>query len=265
MELTKPGLDILQPAWKDRAPASVDALFTCRDGGVSSGAYGNAEGIMGLNVAPHTGDFGACVRMNRSIVAQLVPSDPVWLRQVHGTEVVDADTAEGEPEADASVSTKPGVVCTVMTADCLPVLLANREGTVVAAVHAGWKSLAAGIIGKTIRVMRERAPESTGFVVWLAPRIGPEAFEVGPDVREAMLAGLPEADRAFTQGEGDRLMCDLTLLAKMALAAEGVSEDDVFDCGLSTYSHPRRFYSFRRDGEKSGRHAAMIWIKPEEA
>ena len=139
MELTKPGLDILQPAWKDRAPASVDALFTCRDGGVSSGAYGNAEGIMGLNVAPHTGDFGACVRMNRSIVAQLVPSDPVWLRQVHGTEVVDADTAEGEPEADASVSTKPGVVCTVMTADCLPVLLANREGTVVAAVHAGWK------------------------------------------------------------------------------------------------------------------------------
>ena len=158
--------------------------------------------------------------MNRSIVAQLVPSDPVWLRQVHGTEVVDADTAEGEPEADASVSTKPGVVCTVMTADCLPVLLANREGTVVAAVHAGWKSLAAGIIGKTIRVMRERAPESTGFVAWLA---------------------------------------------KMALAAEGVSEDDVFDCGLSTYSHPRRFYSFRRDGEKSGRHAAMIWIKPEEA
>ena len=137
MELTKPGLDILQPAWKDRAPASVDALFTCRDGGVSSGAYGNAEGIMGLNVAPHTGDFGACVRMNRSIVAQLVPSDPVWLRQVHGTEVVDADTAEGEPEADASVSTKPGVVCTIMTADCLPVLLANREGTVVAAVHAG--------------------------------------------------------------------------------------------------------------------------------
>ena len=140
-----------------------------------------------------------------------------------------------------------------------------REGTVVAAVHAGWKSLAAGIIGKTIRVMRERAPESTGFVAWLAPRIGPEASEVGPDVREAMLAGLPEADRAFTQGEGDRLMCDLALLAKMALAAEGVSEDDIFDCGLSTYSHPRRFYSFRRDGEKSGRHAAMIWIKPEEA
>ena len=134
MELTKPGLDILQPAWKDRAPASVDALFTCRDGGVSSGAYGNAEGIMGLNVAPHTGDFGACVRMNRSIVAQLVPSDPVWLRQVHGTEVVDADTAEGEPEADASVSTKPGVVCTVMTADCLDQVLANRLPTRITAL-----------------------------------------------------------------------------------------------------------------------------------
>ena len=263
MELTKPGLDIMQPAWKDKAPATVDALFTCRDGGVSSGVYGNAEGLMGLNVAPHTGDFAACVRMNRNIVAQLVPTDPVWMKQVHGTTVIDADTAEGEPEADAAVSTKPGTVCTVMTADCLPVLLTNVEGTVVGAVHAGWKSLADGIIQKTIRVMRERAPESTGFVAWLAPRIGPEAFEVGEDVLGAMKRHLPEAEKAFSPGEGDRLYADLAMLARMALAQEGVSEDAVVDCGLSTSAHPRRFYSYRRDGEKSGRHAAMIWIKPE--
>lgn len=264
MELTKPGLDILQPAWKDVVPEGVDAIFTCRDGGVSSGAYGNADGIMGLNVAPHTGDFGACVNMNRNIVSQLVPSDPVWLKQVHGTAIVDADTVEGEPEADASVSTKPGVVCTVMTADCLPVLLTNLEGTVVAAVHAGWKSLADGIIQKTIRVMRERAPESMGFIAWLAPRIGSEAFEVGPDVLDAMLVHLPNAKEAFTPGEGDRLMADLAMLARMALAQEGVKDELIVDCGLSTYAHPRRFYSYRRDGENSGRHAAMIWIKPAE-
>lgn len=264
MELTKPGLDILQPAWKDVVPASVDALFTCRDGGVSSGAYGNADGIMGLNVAPHTGDFGACVNMNRNIVAQLVPTDPVWMKQVHGTTVVDADTVGGEPEADAAVSTKPGVVCTVMTADCLPVLITNVEGTVVAAVHAGWKSLADGIIQKTIRVMRERAPESTGFIAWLAPRIGPESFEVGQDVLDAMLQHLPNAKDAFTPGEGDRWMADLAKLARMALAAEDVKDEQIVDCDLSTYAHPRRFYSYRRDGEKSGRHAAMIWIKPTE-
>ncbi len=264
MELTKPGLDILQPAWKDVVPEGVDAIFTCRDGGVSSGAYGNADGIMGLNVAPHTGDFGACVNMNRNIVSQLVPGDPVWLKQVHGTTIVNADIVEGEPEADASVSTKPGVVCTVMTADCLPVLLTNLEGTVVAAVHAGWKSLGDGIIQKTIRVMRERAQDSTGFIAWLAPRIGPEAFEVGSEVLDAMLVHLPNAKEAFTLGEGDRLMADLAMLARMALAQEGVKDEQIVDCGLSTYAHPRRFYSYRRDGENSGRHAAMIWIKPAE-
>ena len=151
-----------------------------------------------------------------------------------------------------------------MTATACP--RPTGEGTVVAAVHAGWKSLAAGIIGKTIRVMRERAPESTGFVAWLAPRIGPEAFEVGPDVREAMLASLPEATAPPPERRGDRRRATPPFLENGARHPLRASpEDDVFDCGLSTYSHPRRFYSFRRDGEKSGRHAAMIWIKPEEA
>ncbi len=263
MELTKPGLDILQPDWQGKAPASVDALFTCRAGGVSSGPWGDADGIMGLNVAPHTGDVGACVRMNRAIVAQLVPADPVWMKQVHGTNVVDADQAEGEPEADAAVSTTPGVVCTVMVADCLPVLMTDEKGTVVAAVHAGWKSLAAGIIQKTAAAMREKAGKDARLIAWLGPRIGPESFEVGEDVLIAMKKTLPEAERAFVPAAGDRFYADLAMLAGMALAEASVSPADVTDCGLSTTADSKRFYSFRRDGEKSGRHAAMIWIRPE--
>ena len=262
MELAKPGLDIIQPDRRVFAPVNADALFTCRSGGVSSGAYGGADGIMGLNVAPHTGDFGACVRMNRGIVSQLVPSDPVWLRQVHGTVIVDAAAAGGEPEADASWSMTPGVVCTVMTADCLPVLLADAEGRIVAAVHAGWKSLAQGIIQKTVALMREKMSDDARIFAWLAPRIGPESFEVGEDVLEAMKAHLPDAQQAFAPQDNGRYLCDLAALARQALRGSGVAEADVDDCGLSTAADPKRFYSYRRDGEKSGRHAAMIWIKP---
>ena len=262
MELAKPGLDIIQPDRRVFAPVNADALFTCRSGGVSSGAYGGADGIMGLNVAPHTGDFGACVRMNRGIVSQLVPSDPVWLRQVHGTVIVDAAAAGGEPEADASWSMTPGVVCTVMTADCLPVLLADAEGRIVAAVHAGWKSLAQGIIQKSVALMREKTSDDARIFAWLAPRIGPESFEVGEDVLDAMKAHLPDAQQAFAPRENGRYLCDLAALARQALTRSGVAEADIDDCGLSTAADPKRFYSYRRDGKKSGRHAAMIWIKP---
>lgn len=262
MELTKPGLDIIQPDRRVFAAAGVDALFTCRSGGVSSGAYGSADGIMGLNVAPHTGDFAACVRMNRGIVSQLVPTDPVWLRQVHGTEIVDAAAAQGEPEADASWSMTPGVVCAVMTADCLPVLLADAEGRIVAAVHAGWKSLAAGIIQKTVALMREKTSADGRIFAWLAPRIGEESFEVGEDVLEAMLTHLPDARAAFAPKADGKYLCDLALLARQALTLAGVADSDTDDCGLSTAADPKRFYSYRRDGEKSGRHAALIWIKP---
>lgn len=263
MELTKPGLDMLQPAWKKIAPAGIDALFTCRAGGVSSGVYGSIDGIMGLNVAPHTGDFASCVRMNRDIVSQLVPTDPVWMTQVHGTTVVEADQVEVNVEADAAVTTKPGVVCTVMVADCLPVLLTDEKGTVVAAAHAGWKSLADGILQKTVAAMREKAGADARLIAWMGPRIDEENFEVGEDVLIAMKAHLAKAEEAFKPVEGGKYLADLGLLAKMALTDAGVAADDIVDSGLSTYKDEKRFYSFRRDGEKSGRHAAMIWIKPE--
>ena len=219
---------------------------------------------MGLNVAPHTGDFGACVRMNRDIVAQLVPSDPVWLEQVHGTTIVHADDwvgAKEPPAADASWTMTPGVVCTVMVADCLPVLLSDDRGRIVAAVHAGWRSLAAGILQKTVALLRERLEDpSARLAAWLGPRIGALDFEVGEDVRAAMAETLPAEvlERAFVKKENGRY------LAAGALECSGLAEADIVDCGLSTYANAERFYSFRRDGEKSGRHAAMIWLKPAE-
>ena len=262
MELTKPGLDMLQPDWKKRVPTNVDALFTCRSGGVSSGAYGTVDGIMGLNVAPHTGDFASCVRMNRDIVSQLVPTDPVWLTQVHGTTVVEADAVEVNVEADAALTTKPGVVCTVMVADCLPVLLTDDRGTVVAAVHAGWKSLADGILQKTVGLMQEKAGAAARLTAWMGPRIDAEHFEVGENVLTAMKRLLPEADAAFQPATDGKYLADLGALARQALMQAGLADEDILDSALSTYNDEKRFYSYRRDGEKSGRHAAMIWIKP---
>lgn len=266
-ELFKPGLDMLQPGadWRAAAPANVDVLFTCREGGVSSGPWGDENGVMGLNVGPHTGDFAACVKMNRQIVSQLVPTDPKWLKQVHGTRVVAAETAEGEPEADAAVSMTPGVVAVVMVADCLPVMIADAEGRAVCAVHAGWRGLADGVVQMGVKAVRDAVGDDEArVVVWLGPRIGPEAFEVGEDVREAMKANLPNADAAFREENG-KLYADLGMLAREALAQMRVTEADVFDCGLSTHADKKRFWSFRRDGEKAGRHAAMIWLKPEAA
>lgn len=265
-ELFKPGLDILQPDWRQATtPRNVDMLFTCRDGGVSSGPWGNAEGMMGLNVGDHVEDAPSCVRMNRQLVAQLVLTDPKWMKQVHGCTIVEADSVTPETEADAAWTRTPGVVCTVMVADCLPVLLADKEGTIVAAVHAGWRSLAAGIIQRTIAKMTSAVRHPLELVAWLGPRIGAADFEVGPDVLEAMLTTLPEAQKAFTEKENsDRLLADLSALAKMALVGAGLDERNIVDVKLSTYADPKRFYSYRRDGEKTGRHAAMVWIKPEK-
>ncbi len=261
----KPELESIQPernAWGAIAPASVACLFTCRTGGVSSGPYGGADGIMGLNLAEHTGDAKGCARMNRSILSQRLPADPKWLTQVHGTTVIEADAVEDAPEADASFTTTPGVVCVVMTADCLPVLIAEKKGRIVAAVHAGWKGLAHGIIQKTVEALREKLGDSSAeFAVWLAPRIGADDFEVGGEVLEAMKTCLPQAEKAFRpKGEG-KYLADLSELAIQALELVSVPRSDVVDCGLSTYSDKTRFYSRRRDGERSGRHAALIWIK----
>ena len=262
MNWEKPELELIRAEWPEGTSPKVKGIFTCRTGGVSSGPWGGPEGIMGLNVGPHVGDADACVRMNRTIVGQLVPSAPKWLSQVHGAAVVHADEVEGAPEADASWTMTSGVVCAVMTADCLPVLLADRSGRAVAAVHAGWRSLADGVIQKTVQAMLAR-DASLDLAAWLGPRIGADAFEVGEDVLEAMRVHLPGAQAAFRPAQGGKFLADLGLLARMALADAGIDEARTADCALSTYADPARFWSFRRDGERSGRHAALIWMKPE--
>ena len=234
-ELFKPELESILPNWTKGAPKHVKAFFTCRTGGVSSGLYGGPNGIMGLNLALHTGDVKSCVMMNRSIVTQCCPSEPKWLTQVHGTTVLcadDIDSAQSAPEADAQWTSTSGVVACVMTADCLPVFIADRSGRIVAAVHAGWRSLADGILQRTVEEVRRHSSDLKP-AVWLGPRIGADAFEVGEDVREA------------------------------ALESAGIDASDIADCGLSTYRDPKQFWSFRRDGERSGRHAALIWIDPK--
>lgn len=264
MSQFKSELESVKPEWKGGAPKHVKAFFTCRTGGVSSGLWGGPEGIMGLNLAFHTGDFKSCVEMNRRILTECLPSEPKWLAQVHGTEILHADDVAAPPQADASWTKTPGVVAVVMTADCLPVLIADREGRIVAAVHAGWRSLADGIIQKTVVKLREELKGEGDFAVWLGPRIGKDEFEVGADVLEAMKAHLPQAEKAFrAASRPGKYFADLALLACQALEASGIPAESIADSGLSTYGDPARFYSFRRDGEKSGRHAALIWIEPQ--
>ncbi len=264
-ELFKPGLDILQPEWRGQGPKNVDMLFTCRNGGVSSGPWGGADGVMGLNVGNHVGDAESCVRMNRQIVAQLVPSDPKWIKQVHGANIVEADKTDPTVEADAAWTRTPGVVCVVMVADCLPVLLADAEGQIVAAVHAGWRSLASGVIQRTVARMQSEMGRPLTLKAWLGPRIGPESFEVGKEVLDAVRATLPHAEEAFKPAmDSEHYYADLGELARLALEGSGLDPKNIVDCRLSTYTDPNRFYSYRRDGEKSGRHAAMVWIKPAQ-
>lgn len=253
--------DVIRPDLGQR----VGALFTERVGGVSSGPWGGPEGIMGLNVGVHVSDNASCVRMNRSLVAQMTSGEPRWMTQVHGTDVVDAETVErDEVKADAQTSLTPGVVCAVQVADCLPVLIAEKDGKAVAAVHAGWRSLAAGIVEKTVRRLRERLgnPDAQ-FKAWLGPRIGFDDFETSEETARTFKAHFGDVKGAVkAAGEPGKCFLSLAAYASEALKREGVR--DVEDCGLSTVADPAHFYSYRRDGEKTGRHAALIWIEPED-
>lgn len=261
-QLFKSEIESIQPEWAQGAPEGVRAFFTCRTGGVSSGPWGGPEGIMGMNLATHTGDAKFCVDMNRQILTQCLPAEPKWLTQVHGVRIVHADDVQGAPEADGAWTKTPGVVCVVMTADCLPVILADRQGRIVAAVHAGWRGLADGVLQEAVKTLRAELPDAD-LVAWFGPRIGPDDFEVGEDVLEAMKQHLPEAQQAFRAAPTEgRFFGDLGKLARMALTSVGVAEEAISDCGLSTVSDATRFYSFRRDGERSGRHAALVWIDP---
>lgn len=244
---------LILPDWP--APPWVRACMTTRAGGVSGGPYAS------MNPAAHVGDAPAAVAENRRRLAAMLPAEPLWLNQVHGCGVALAGGQTACPEADASVARAPGQVCAVLTADCLPVLFCDRAGSVVAAAHAGWRGLVGGVLEDTVAAMGV-APDS--LLAWLGAAIGPDAFEVGEEVREAFLASHPLAATAFrpalpgTLDEAPRKwLADLYALARIRLAAVGVGA--VHGGGLCTYGDARRFYSYRRDG-RTGRMASLIWL-----
>lgn len=228
---------------------TVRAFTTLRPGGASTGRYA------GLNLGDHVGDDPGAVARNRLALrrAAALPSEPLWLRQVHGTRVIDArDWAPGV-EADAIHCRDPGTVCVVLTADCLPVVLGDRTGTRVAAVHAGWRGLLDGVIEAAIDAMGV-APQ--GLLAWIGPAIGADAYAVGPEFEARFVARLPGA-ASFLRGEGGRRTADLAGLARLRLRAMGVG--DVFGGRWCTHSDPESFYSYRREGV-TGRMATLVWI-----
>jgi YfiH family protein len=227
----------------------VKALVTTRQGGVSAAPYDS------LNLGIAVGDDPEHVATNRGRVAGLLPSSPRWLRQVHGARVVTADDVTAPPDADAAVTATPGVVCVVQMADCLPVLFATADGRKVGAAHAGWRGLAAGVLENTVAAL-DADPATVS--AWLGPAIGPTAFEVGDEVREAFVACDPRADEAFTPHGPGKWLSDLFALARLRLDAAGLAL--VSGGGLCTVSDPTRFFSHRRD-RVSGRMAAMVWIE----
>jgi YfiH family protein len=238
--------DWIVPEWP--APARVHGLITTRIGGVSLGAHAS------FNPGLRADDDPVAVAANRAILRTHLPQEPAWLRQVHGVRVVQADEVTGEPEADAAYTRQPGTVCVVMIADCLPVLLCDANASVVGAAHAGWRGLSSGVLENTIAAMNVPA---TDLLAFLGPAIGPDAFEVGADVRDAFIACDETADAAFTPlGEG-KWLADLFLLARQRLARQGISR--IYGGGLCTYRDAARFYSYRRD-KMTGRMAAMIWL-----
>jgi len=237
---------LIVPDWP--APARVKAVQTTRrGGGVSKPPYDS------LNLGMHVGDDGYAVAANRNLLNTICPGEPVWLEQVHGTAVLMAETAGCAPQADACITRMPNSVCAVMTADCLPVFLCDDAGTVAGVAHAGWRGLADGVIESTVIAMKV-VPSS--LMAWLGPAIGPKAFEVGPEVREAFLRRLPDAEFAFVP-KGEKYLADIYLLARQRLQALGISR--IYGGDFCTYSDPERFYSYRRDG-RTGRMASLIWL-----
>jgi polyphenol oxidase len=250
-------VQILTPEWP--APPGVHAAFTLRSGGVSTAPFDS------LNLGAHVGDQAAAVAENRRRVrARLsLPEEPAWLEQVHGVEVIDLDGAAPAAgparhapgaliAADAAITRRAGPVCAVQVADCLPVLLAARDGSAVAAAHAGWRGLAAGVLEATVRRL---AVEPGGLIAWLGPAIGQGHFEVGEEVRRAFLAHDAGSASAFTANSRGRWQCDLAGLARRRLAALGVAD---FGANWCTYADGSRFFSYRRDG-RCGRMGALIW------
>ena len=238
--------DWLIPDWP--LPAGVKACVTTRAGGVSLTPFDS------LNLGDHVDDSPAAVAENRRRLTDHFAIQPAWLQQVHGVAVAHADPAL-VATADASWTATPGIACTVMTADCLPVLFCDRAGSRVAAAHAGWRGLAAGVLEATLDSL---AVDPAQVLVWLGPAIGPRAFEVGPEVREVFIAQLAETHQAFVPSHNaGKYLADIYLLAHLRLKARGVNA--VYGGGWCTVTDPR-FFSYRR-APRTGRFASLIWLE----
>lgn len=248
-------LSWIEPPWP--APPEVRALSTQRAGGASAAPFAS------LNLGAHVGDRAEAVAENRRRLRDLarLPSEPVWLSQQHGVEVLDLDGPPKAPgadapcAADASCARSPGRICAILTADCLPVLLASDSGAGVAAAHAGWRGLAAGVIEATVRAL---ALPPSSLLAWLGPGIGPGHFEIGAEVREALLRADPQAREAFVPNARGRYMADLGALARRRLQRLGIER--IYGGDVCTYASPHGYFSHRRDG-RTGRQATLIWLE----
>ncbi|WP_432697515.1 peptidoglycan editing factor PgeF [Marinobacterium sp. YM272] len=233
------------------APEHIHALTTTRLDGLSQAPFD------GLNLGDHVGDQPASVAKNRQMLLKALglSSAPQWLSQVHGIRIVEAQPDGQVREADGCWSATPGQACVVMTADCLPVLITDRKGTRVAAAHAGWRGLASGVLEATLA----HFPDPEDLLVWIGPAIGPLAFEVGGEVREAFVRALPACEAAFKVSPTDstKWLADIYQLARLRLQAAGVKE--VTGGDFCTFTESDYFYSYRRDGQ-TGRMASLIWI-----
>jgi YfiH family protein len=253
-ELSCPNLNFIVPNWP--APSNVKALQTTRIGGVSHIPYAS------LNLGAHVNDDANAVAKNRQLLSSYLPSEPVWVNQVHGVEVIDAARSTCLQNADASFTTQANVVCVTMTADCLPVLLCDKAGTVVAAVHAGWRGLCDGAIEAAVNKL---PVENSEILAWLGPAIGPDAFEVGNEVRQQFMQHDHRAEQAFKQHgshkENQKWLCNMYLIAQQHLNKLGVTQiyGGSVNESFCTYTDEARFFSFRRDNV-TGRMASLIWL-----
>lgn len=248
-------MELIIPDWP-LVPANVGMMSTTRKGGVSLAPYDDGCGDGGMNLGVHVGDLPDHVECNRKRLRVLLPTEPAWLTQVHGVSVLDAADVEDAPEADASFAARPGAVCVVQTADCLPVLFCDLQGSVIGAAHAGWRGLAAGVLENTVMAMRNAG--AAEITAWLGPAIGPRNFEVGGDVFDAFVSRDARMAQAFQSTAAGKYMADIYMLARMVLKEAGVQE--VFGGGRCTVAEKEDFYSFRRD-RVTGRMASLIWLK----
>lgn len=251
--IAQAALDWIVPDWT--APGAVQALVTTRAGGVSIGA----RRAMDLGGAEPPDE---AVAENRRRLRRLLPGDPYWLRQVHGAQVAVLDatsSANAWPAADAAVTRTPGVVCAVRMADCLPVFLADVRGGAVAVAHAGWRGMVAGVLATTVAAMERLGSGPQRLAAWLGPAIGPAAFEVGPEVRDAFRMRDTLALTCFTPGRNGKWQADLYALAALQLREAGVRT--IGGGGFCTHANANRFFSYRRERD-TGRMAALIWLTP---